>query len=838
MDSLNKPLTARLGALLCACAAVFAWSGAAGGEVLTLDAQFQPAFTTTRDAALYAVTLQEDGRVLVAGNFSLVNGVSRRCIARLDALGRLDPSFDTGSGVDGIIYALAVQPTNGRILVAGRFTAAQGQPRTALARLESNGALDPAFAPRIEGRPGFLVGAVLVQPDGRILIAGQFEKVDGRPRNGVARLLPSGGLDEGFDPGRGLNDGAAYDLALHDDGRLLVAGAFAKVDHLTSPGVAQLNPDGSVDTSFTGGIYASGSWGRVYAVSVQPGLGVVVAGAFDSVDWAARQHVARLRFDGSLDETFAPPEGVEGGKAAVFDVEALPGGEVVVTGSFTRAAGAERNGLARLTMTGGPDDEFDPGEGLQPAGVASGHMLVRQPDGRIIVVGEFLEAGGTPRHCLARFFPDGSLDESFSSTNTFFELVGEVKTCAALPDGGLVVGGRFERVNGAWREGLARLRTDGQLDPDFDARLNRGAVVNAVARDHEGRLVIGGQFDLVDGVEHGNLARLQPDGRLDISFDAPQFDGVVNALALPAAGGILAGGEFGVVDNYRRLRLVRLHDMGEVDENFDARFERELGDFAVRALALDAAGGILVGGRFYLVNGQPKRHLARLFPDGSLDASYAATLQLDGDENAAVSSLAMQPDGRLIVGGVFASVNGLPQRGLARLRPDGARDAGFQCAPGVTGGGVPAVQAVAALDGWRVVAGGEFAMCRGQPAGNWIVTDSRGMPLGGGTDNFAADQPVTVLARTAADQLVVGGRFCRLGGEIRLGLARFAVSPPAPEFYVFISLEDGQVVVDWLGGGRLFEAENPAGPWRVVPGAASPYGAPIVEATRFYRVAR
>jgi uncharacterized delta-60 repeat protein len=838
LDSLIKPLTARLGAFLYACAAAFVWSGTARGEVLRLDAQFQPAFTTTRDAALFAVALQEDGRVLVAGNFSLVNGVCRRCVARLDAQGRLDPNFDAGSGVDGLIYALAVQPADGRILVAGRFTAAQGQPRTALARLESNGALDPAFAPCIEGRPGLLLGAVVVQPDGRIVIAGQFEKVDGRPRNGVARLLPGGALDEAFDPGRGLNDGAAYDLALQDDGRLLVAGAFAVVDHLTSPGVARLNPDGSVDTRFTGGIFAAGSWGRVYAVSVQPDLGVVVAGAFDSVDWATRQHVARLRFDGSLDETFAPPEGVEGGKEAVFDIEALPGGEVVITGSFTQAAGAERSGLARLTMTGAPDDAFDPGEGLEPAGVASGHMLVCQPDGKIIVVGDFREAGGAPRHCLARFLPDGSLDESFSNTNSFFELVGEVKTLAALPDGGLVVGGEFECVNGAWREGLARLGADGQLDPAFDARLNRGAVVNAVARDSEGRLVIGGLFDRVDGVEHGNLARLQPDGRVDASFDAPRFGGVVHALALPAAGGILAGGEFGVVDNIRRLRLVRLHDSGKVDENFDARFERELGDFAVRALALDAADGILVGGRFYLVNGQPKRHLARLFPDGSLDAGYAATLQLGGNENAAVTSLALQPDGRLVVGGTFASVNGVLQRGLARLRSDGSRDAGFQSTPGVAGGAAPAVQAVAALDGWRVVAGGEFARYCGQPAGNWIVTDSRGMSLDGGAGGFAADQPVTVLARTAADQLVVGGRFCLLDGEVRLGLARFAVSPPAPEFYVFISLEDGQVIVDWLGGGRLLEAENPAGPWREVPGAASPYWAPGDGEARVYRVVR
>lgn len=833
MDSLIKPLSARPGAILSACAAALVWGGAAHGEGLTLDAQFRPAFTTTRDAALYAVALQGDGRVLVAGNFSLVNGTFRRCLARLDARGRLDPGFDPGSGVDGLIYALAVQPVDGRILVAGRFTAAQGQPRTALARLESNGALDPTFAPCIEGRPGLLLGAVVVQPDGRIVIAGQFEKVNGRPRNGVARLLPGGALDEEFDPGRGLNDGVAYDLALQDDGRLLVAGAFAVMDRLTSPGVARLNPDGSVDTSFTGGLFAAGSWGRVYAVSVQPDLGVVVAGAFDSVDWAARLHLARLRFNGSLDETFVPLEGVEGGKEAVFDVEALPGGEVVITGSFTRVAGTERNGLAQLTVTGAADEAFDPDEGLEPAGLASGHMLARQPDGKIIVVGDFREAGGASRHCLARFLPDGSLDETFSSTNSFFELVGEVKALAALPDGGLVVGGEFERVNGAWREGLARLDAGGQPDPAFDARLNRGAVVNAVARDNDGRLVIGGLFDGLDGVEHGNLARLQPDGRVDASFDAPRFDGVVHALALPAAGGILVGGEFGVVDNIRRLRLARLHDTGKVDENFDARFERELGDFAVRALALDAAGGLLVGGRFYLVNGQPKRHLARLFPDGSLDADYAATLQLGGDENAAVNSLALQPDGRLVVGGTFASVNGVPQRGLARLRPDGSRDAGFQSAPGVAGGAAPAVQAVAVLDGWQVVAGGEFARYRDQPAGNWIVTDSRGMSRGG----FAADQPVTVLARTAADQLVVGGRFCRLGGEIRPGLARFAVSPPGPEFYVFVSLEDGQVIVDWLGGGRLFEAENPAGPWREVPGAASPYWAAIGEGARFYRVA-
>ena len=104
---------------------------------------------------------------------------------------------------------------------------------------------------------------LLVEPDGHILVAGRCETVAGQPPKGVARLHADGAVDQGFDPGDGLDGGTVYDLALQPDGRVLVAGAFATVDDIFTPGIARLFPDGTVDTSFIGRVVTGGTRGRV-----------------------------------------------------------------------------------------------------------------------------------------------------------------------------------------------------------------------------------------------------------------------------------------------------------------------------------------------------------------------------------------------------------------------------------------------------------------------------------------------------------------------------------------------------------------------------------------------
>ena len=826
-----KPRPQWLRSLLFRCLATLTLHQLAVGGGVQLDADFRPAITSTRNAVLFAAALEPDGKVLVAGDFALVNGVPRRSVARLQTDGSLDPGFDAREGVTGLAFRLAVEPASGNVVLAGQFSAVADQPRTSLARLNPDGTLDTAFNPQISGRAGWFVGSLVILPDGRIVIGGNFDQVQGQPRNGLARLLADGTLDPTFDPGAGLNGGTAYDLAVQDDGRLLVAGTFVQVGEVFSPGVARLEIDGKPDTTFVSALSAWQAPATAYTLALEPGLGIVVTGGFDNVNQVPRFGIARLQFDGSLDPSFDPGAGIAGDAAAVHDAVALPDGRVAITGSFDAVGEAARSGIAVLSTNGTVDAGFDPGPGLEPADSAIGNMLAVQPDGKIIAAGQFRQAGGAARHCLARFLADGSLDPTFSTTNSFLEFAGEVRALAALPDGRLFVGGDFDRVNGEWRNGLVQLNADGSLAPGFDAALPDGAAIDAIVTQPDGKPVIGGDFDLVGTTSRSNLARLEPDGSLDPTFGDAQPDAPIHALARLPDGSLLAGGDFTVFGDARRFCLARLSTNGEVDLNFDARFEMPLDQPSIRTLAVAPDGRILAGGYFDQVNGEPRANLARLTADGTLDADFAADLGLSGPPPV-VTSVVLRPDGKLYVGGLFTQAAGEPRAGVVRLLADGSLDPLFAPAESPD---APDVRALATLSGGGLAIGGAFLNFANEAALNFQVLATDGSSAPAAIVPSGADDAVSVMQAVSPDRLVVGGTFTRFAGETRLGIARIQVQPPEPVYRVVIAHEPGEVTIYWEGGGHLLEADQATGPWREVVGATSPYEAPVTGEVHFYR---
>ncbi len=824
----------RLQRLLVVWWAALVCSQFAAGDTVLLDEDFRPAFTSIRNAVLFAVALQPDGKVLLAGDFALVNGVARPNLARLDPDGSLDPGFDPTGGLSGLVFRLAVQPETGAVLAAGQFNAVAGQPCASLARLHPDGTLDVGFHPQISGPDGWFIGAMAIQPDGRIVIGGNFDQVAGQPRNGLARLSADGALDPTFDPGAGLNGGTAYDLAVQADGQVIVAGVFTRVGEMDQAGVARLGPDGGTDPTFATDVLAGPLAGAVYAIALQPDEKIVIAGAFDTVDAEPRFGIARLQADGRLDASFDSGAGIVGDGTAVHDLTLLPDGGVAITGSFTAVGEAVRSGIAVLTTNGLPKIEFDPGPGLAPAGSAFGNMLAVQSDGQIIAVGQFTQAGDAARHCLARFLPDGSVDPAFSTTNSFLEFAGEVRAVASLPGGGLLVGGDFDRVNGEWHRGLVRLAADGSLDPGFDAGLTGAATIDAIAVQPDGKPIIGGAFDSAGAAPCSNLARLQSDGAFDATFGDAQPDAAVHALALLPDGSLLAGGDFALVSGTRRFCLVRLSTNGEVDPDFDARFEMPLDRPTIRALAVDLNGRIVAGGYFDQVNGKPRAHLARLNADGTLDSAFAAGLDLSGPPPV-VSSVVPGPDSTVLVGGSFTQVAGVPQAGLLRLLGDGSFDPTFAAGNTLDGPDDSAVRTLAGLSSGALAVGGAFQTFAGQSADNFRLLAADGSTAPGATTSAGADGPVSVVCAIEPDRLIVGGSFTRFAGEARLGLSRLQVKPPEPPYRMTISRETGEVTIRWEGGGRLFQSDHASGPWREIVGATSPYETHTSDAARFYR---
>src|SRR6185295_12042057 len=133
----------------------------------------------------------------IAGEFNSINGTNRNFIARLNANGSLDTSFDPGPGPNAAIFAMALQ-SDGKVVIGGDFTSVDGTPRNRIARLNGDGTFDATFEP-FSGADD-TVYAVAVQPNGKVLVGGAFTTMDLRSRSRIARLDANGTLDLGFNP--------------------------------------------------------------------------------------------------------------------------------------------------------------------------------------------------------------------------------------------------------------------------------------------------------------------------------------------------------------------------------------------------------------------------------------------------------------------------------------------------------------------------------------------------------------------------------------------------------------------------------------------------------------
>ncbi|UOR00198.1 delta-60 repeat domain-containing protein (plasmid) [Hymenobacter sp. 5317J-9] len=186
-----------------------------------------------------------------------------------------------------------------------------------------------------------IVRAVVVQPDGKVLVGGDFTAYNGAasPR-GVLRLNPDGSLDNTFNPGGAGVDGAVYALALQPDGKVLVGGFFVSYNGASSPDyLLRLNANGSLDTSFNPG--GAGASSAVYALAVQPDGSVLVGGGFTAYNTnpAAPDYVMRLRSTGLLDTSFNPV-GAGGTNGVVNALALQPDGKVLVGACLTTTTAA------------------------------------------------------------------------------------------------------------------------------------------------------------------------------------------------------------------------------------------------------------------------------------------------------------------------------------------------------------------------------------------------------------------------------------------------------------------------------------------------------------------
>lgn len=173
--------------------AALALSDAARSAPGSMDATF----TAVTGASINATATQPDGRIVVGGSFTSIGGVTRNRLARLNADGSLDPAFNPNASPTllGYVNAIVALP-DGRMIVGGAFQSIGGLPRSRLAILNSEGAVDPFTFSEVNGD----VRAIAFQADGKMIIGGDFGAVGGETRICLARFNVDGSLDAGFAP--------------------------------------------------------------------------------------------------------------------------------------------------------------------------------------------------------------------------------------------------------------------------------------------------------------------------------------------------------------------------------------------------------------------------------------------------------------------------------------------------------------------------------------------------------------------------------------------------------------------------------------------------------------
>jgi uncharacterized delta-60 repeat protein len=648
--------------------------------------------------------IQPDGKILVTGDFNGVNLDFAAAVVRFNPDGSLDMSFNASALPaptrflsDDLAALLALQP-NGQVLVAGKFSNSDGSTRY-LTRLNADGSLDPSFNPQFTARYTPAIQHVVALNDGRMLLGGYFDSVNGIKRPGLARLNSDGTLDETFKPA------SSGDFARQSTGKVVVSGTNQ---------VVRLNSDGSVDNTFTSPINPPSN--SLSSLLIQPD---------DKLIWTTIQQsfipeygttTQRLNAEGSNDPTFQPFYGVmdqpllverdgriifasgsrvnpDGSADSSFQPKAFgeffaqqADGKLITVGSLYDRP----YGIRRLFLDGSRDDSFAPEMGLTWIASSTIDRASLLPNGKIVIAGNFNYVGSVPRTRIALLNKDGTLDPGFDSGT----LIGKrsdgsssLNALATQADGKILVA----------MDRLVRINPDGAIDPSFQYSPSRSGTIGSTKIQPDGRILVNGPDGLVridsNGVldptfhaaQNGPVAFLQLDGKIMVSGGTrgltrllpdgtldPTFSGIggfvgfnypYTAAGLPDGKVLVSRADS---SNFRDI-FVRLNSDGSNDATFVPNIA------SVSFIAIDQTG-IYVGGNIApqadVTVRQTKLGVVRLKFDGSRDDSFAP---VEFNQGARLTNLLLQADGQLIVTGGFSQVKGVERHAIVRLNGSAPR---------------------------------------------------------------------------------------------------------------------------------------------------------------------
>ncbi|MAS93920.1 MAG: hypothetical protein CMO55_12065 [Verrucomicrobiales bacterium] len=283
------------------------WEGQSFERIVRIDADgnHDTSFNPSPNDDINSILQQDDGKLIVAGRFTSIDGQMVNRIARLDTDGSLDATFNVGMGADGEVDALAFQD-DGKILVMGEFANIDGTARTGFARLNANGSLDTTYDPGFDGTNVFSINKL---PDGKFLVCGIFGTSNGAfaamAPEFLVRLNADGTLDTTFTPN--LTGGGVFSAVPQVNGKIILASNLSKIDDIDVELFNRINGDGTLDTTFDYLLTPGGGRDAI----VKDNGNLFLGGFFAEINGTTRNRAAEVEYEATTDELSHSPNGTK-----------------------------------------------------------------------------------------------------------------------------------------------------------------------------------------------------------------------------------------------------------------------------------------------------------------------------------------------------------------------------------------------------------------------------------------------------------------------------------------------------------------------------------------------
>lgn len=703
------------------------------------------------DGYIKKALVQNDGKIIIIGSQNSYNNyynpgtfIPQSQISRILPNGRIDSSFNIGTGfnITPSLNDFCIQP-DGKIIVAGNFTSLNGSACNRIVRLNPNGSIDNTF--NIGSGFNDIVNRIVLQPDGKILVIGEFNQYNGYNRNSIVRLNNNGSIDLSFIVGTGISTfQLSMDIKLQTDGKIIVCGDIGQYNGTAVNRIFRLTPTGAIDNTFSIG---SGPNARVNTLLIQPDGKYLITGLFTTFNSVSTPHVLRLNNDGSIDGTFASPTSGITGNIYTTSMDSI--NRLYLCGSLTSYNGTGTNYAVRLNELGAIDNTFN----SQMNGACYGVLSLE--DTTYIPFGMFTSWGNEFHGGLLKFNQSDVIEQTFNPNTGTNGLVAKI---SQAPNNKLYVAGSFIGYNGKKVYDLIRITKNGILDPSFNPVILEGYsnLIYDVLSDQNDKVLVGGSIYATAGLQN-HFFRLNSDGSNDLSFAVGTgFNGSVLDIELQPDNKILVGGGFYSYNSNNANYIIRLNTDGSIDNTFATGTGFNNYVYGIKYLS---NGKIVVFGDFTNYNGTPVNRIVLLNANGTIDNSFNVVL----GPNDGIRKALELPNGNLLIGGIFTTWDGIPAGNVVEMNLQGSIVNNIQFGTGFNG----AIYDIEQQSNGKLLFAGQFSNYNGVNAQNVIRIYSDGAIDSSNFESYSFTSGLEyVLDVSLLDtNIILGGNFVSINGS-------------------------------------------------------------------------